>query len=1726
MEESLLKKLLVSVAVITALSGFCMQDLRAENVVGSSPVRPSQANFSRESIIESGQRGGMLVPVGTNFTYEFNREMGEAMEVWNSRRWHEGNEMFKRIYKENPESPWAAEAELHVAACARLNGDYDESEERFLSVLVKHGHCDGLRQRVLLHLPQLYWETGRADAALASLNMIHDGNLSWTKRQFCENWSRIFFNAINLEEKDRRCGAVAVALALETISRSEVDTPLQNITMDELCKKYSWAMTESKHTDGYSLTELAAISGGKPRLIDFDTLRKKAKPGSPIVAYLEPPPAPKCFDRLNKQPPSGYKPPSGHFVVVENATDRIVTILDPRAGRIRYEVNRFIFLWTGKVLMLPGQDLQIGKAMPEKVAAASRGGCCGSPTPSTSLGGLDDTINNGKHQQDFCTDVKGAGARSRKKPGAPSYDFGLPNANLQVTDIPMWYPPARGPGMAIRLDHNRADSRNGADYTNVNYFCFGNKWSFNLASFMREAPSTNVTVTLPIGRHEEYYRLTNGAYVAKDARNKNLFAVAGEYGRLTFDIDNSAYSFWTNTEKLAKTEDRYGNAVTCLYDSATGWLTNVVDTAGRSFSFSYNQQGYVTNVTDILGRNSYFSYSNGNLVSMTDMGGYTTLLSYDTNNWVTNIVYPNNASVRFEYANGSQLGYPYKYYSYANYPAFRIRAIDSLNRTNEYFYHAFAALGPVTVRDQAGNSWLYGHDAHEPYTFITSDSVNENAYSGYTRRGDQWGRRIYDAAGVNLVEIHYATSACQNVIGYQSTGSYTTDHLSRYFTYDTNDWLTSETWKTNGATVGVWSNQYDTAGNLIWHQDALSNVTTVAYNSKNDPVAVTDALGNVTLIGYNSDGTLSALTNARGYVIRWQHDSKGFNTNIIFQDNTTNSMTYDSIGRMQTFKDAANSQLTFSYDNLDRITNVTFDSDSTRMAYSYSFAGLTKVTDRLGRETKIGRDAFGRVTAVTNALTNVVGFAYDSLDNISAICVGMGGYSNVTKFNYTSTNGLTRLTSRINPSGKTNNVYSYTFRGWLDKRTDGKGNETSYSHDALGRMTRVAYGGSANVDISYDVLGNVTKMVDQYGTNSFSYNAIGLPTNKTVNLSVPGFSSVAYKIDWRFDAVGNPTNVVLTGLSGFTNAISSIYTYDSMNRLTLASDPYASASYAYGSAGRLLTKTYGNGDVTKYGYDAESRLTSLVTTNSGNTVQSWYYGYNSMGMITNITNSLSTWSYNYDAIYRLTNEFYNGSDTFWAYDLAENRLTETCGTQTHYYSYSVDNELLARATATSDWIDVTGEVDPGPASNKWYYTLAFTGGKVGRVSTNDGTFCIEDVPVLVGTNQLSVTVQDVTGNTSNKTVTFMKQAVNGNLYSYDSNGNLVTNRSGSVTNLYYYDMENRLTQVTSNGVSLLQCWYDGMGRRIAKKEVVGGQTNRFMYVYDGWTVLAVLNGNGQLLEYYTRGIGLGGDIGTIVAERNLGNNTTYYYHSNHRGDVTCVRSGTTTVATYDYTAYGEKRSSSGSYSSRFRFSSKELDESTGFYYFGLRFYGPTIGRWTTQDPLKELGGLNQYVAFNNNPVNCQDPLGLEGFFEPVLNLGRVARGVGVGMAGKFLFDQWRLSHGGIEGLIGVTYFGTWTFYGRNYEGLSPAAQEIIEAHEARHRASLGEECARKGTIYDVDLLLSRGTYGELLGQGGRPLTPTEIQELNILKGQSQLWLQLHQMGWWQRTKEQLRYLVY
>jgi len=302
------------------------------------------------------------------------------------------------------------------------------------------------------------------------------------------------------------------------------------------------------------------------------------------------------------------------------------------------------------------------------------------------------------------------------------------------------------------------------------------------------------------------------------------------------------------------------------------------------------------------------------------------------------------------------------------------------------------------------------------------------------------------------------------------------------------------------------------------------------------------------------------------------------------------------------------------------------------------------------------------------------------------------------------------------------------------------------------------------------------------------------------------------------------------------------------------------------------------------------------------------------------------------------------------------------------------------AAATNLTITVTGEVEPGANSNKWYNTWAFCRGVSARVNPEEGTFSLPGVPLYPGTNVLLVRVRDVSGNEAEQTRTVVRTNAL-ETFEYDGSGNLTNWVKAGENWVYEWDWADRLPHVASNGVVVLQNWYDASGRRIAKAEVVNGQIVKTLYLHDGWDIVGVMNEAGQMRETFTRGVGLAGDIGTLVTVTHhpaSWTNGTFYAHHNHRGDIVLTRSGATTVGRYDYAACGSLKSQTGPDVCRFTFSSKERDVSTGFSYYGYRFYSPQWQRWVSRDYIQESGGLNLYAFVINAPNGLVDPDGSEG----------------------------------------------------------------------------------------------------------------------------------------------------
>lgn len=109
----------------------------------------------------------------------------------------------------------------------------------------------------------------------------------------------------------------------------------------------------------------------------------------------------------------------------------------------------------------------------------------------------------------------------------------------------------------------------------------------------------------------------------------------------------------------------------------------------------------------------------------------------------------------------------------------------------------------------------------------------------------------------------------------------------------------------------------------------------------------------------------------------------------------------------------------------------------------------------------------------------------------------------------------------------------------------------------------------------------------------------------------------------------------------------------------------------------------------------------------------------------------------------------------------------------------------------------------------------------------------------------------------------------------------------------------------------------------------------------------------------------------------------YYYHPDYLGNTEFVTNAQgEPYQFFWYSPWGEpledQHSGSGSFSTRYKFNAKELDEETGNYYYGARYYNPRTSVWLSVDALAshpDQVDKSPYAFTWNNPVNLVDPDG-------------------------------------------------------------------------------------------------------------------------------------------------------
>ena len=233
--------------------------------------------------------------------------------------------------------------------------------------------------------------------------------------------------------------------------------------------------------------------------------------------------------------------------------------------------------------------------------------------------------------------------------------------------------------------------------------------------------------------------------------------------------------------------------------------------------------------------------------------------------------------------------------------------------------------------------------------------------------------------------------------------------------------------------------------------------------------------------------------------------------------------------------------------------------------------------------------------------------------------------------------------------------------------------------------------------------------------------------------------------------------------------------------------------------------------------------------------------------------------------------------------------------------------------------------------------------------------------------------------------------LNGFTFSYDAFGRTIekAHAQSHRTWRYTYNSEDQLAEVAAmsrSGFKKIRFTYDVLGRRIAKtdgksatlftwagmrllNESRGETTSTYVYEYNSYAPLARLDSWNS--EYFTA-------EGKAVPDTP---GQVYYFHCNASGmpeeltDAAGHIVWRARYATWGKLAFENVTSfAPDGFEQNLRMQGQYHDRETALHYNTFRYYDYDTGRFTTEDPIGLLGGMNLY-QYAPNPLGWIDPWG-------------------------------------------------------------------------------------------------------------------------------------------------------
>ncbi len=694
-----------------------------------------------------------------------------------------------------------------------------------------------------------------------------------------------------------------------------------------------------------------------------------------------------------------------------------------------------------------------------------------------------------------------------------------------------------------------------------------------------------LTTTHPVDPIDNQRHMITNAY-NPDGTRKSVTDELNHITSYTYDDYRRPRSVTTPGHNTAVTAYSYydANGTGEDYSHTDANVTHTVSPSGKKGTIVYDENRRKITVTVAVGTSdaattSYGYDNNGNLTSVISpkeqsgqpFANKSTTTGYDARNRIGWIKDPLGNTTSFTYdAAGRKASI-----TRSNGQVTTFDSYDAMNRLLQQTVQQDPSPDAVTKYTYYTSGLL--HTMQDPHLVASNSSYT------YSYSYDQMGRKtglMYppDSGGTQQSEAWHFDTAGRNDTFTNRAGKVQTN------TYDALNRKTGFSWN-DGLTPSV-SFGYDVASRMTSVTNANATISRTYFNDNllnTETATYADNTARTVTYTYDADGNRATIQYPNGaYAFTYNYTNR--NQLYTLVNNSTNSTVitygYDPDGNLATRAPANGTSSSYTYDELDRATNISHALNGTTrtLDYAYDSVGNRKWAKRDGGNGDVfGYDLSDQVTATQLDIANPDTTAPGS----QTIMYDANG--NRTTFSaYGSTDTYT-----------TNNLNQYTARNSSTAAYDNDGNITTgldgstYTYDAQNRLLTATKGGS---------------------TQTYKYDGLNRQVSRTTG-------SLVYNVYDGWDLIGEynpsattPLNVYLYGAGGLvkrmTPSNSSYYYYQ---------DASGSTTHLADSSGNLVEWYRYDLQGKPFVYSSSGTLRSV----SANGIRHLFTGqqwYNQMGL--------------------------------------------------------------------------------------------------------------------------------------------------------------------------------------------------------------------------------------------------------------------------------------------------------------------------------------------------------------------------------------------------------------------------------------------------------------------------------------------------------------------------------